>query len=59
MILMAVNIVAVTWFGELESFFSMIKILGIFLFILLGIGMSILVFSYPSYRSQRKFWTDR
>lgn len=48
MILMAVNLVAVKWFGELESFFSIIKILGIVLFILLGIGLSVSYFHTQS-----------
>ncbi|MGQ7899234.1 amino acid permease, partial [Enterococcus faecium] len=55
MILMAVNLVAVKWFGELESFFSIIKILGIFLFILLGIGLSVSDFHTQSIGIKENF----
>lgn len=57
MILMAVNLVAVKWFGELESFFSIIKILGIVFFYFIGYRFERLIFSYPVYRNQSKFWT--
>ncbi|WP_165005660.1 MULTISPECIES: amino acid permease [unclassified Enterococcus] len=36
-----INMIAVKWFGELESVFSIIKIIGILLFILLGTGLCI------------------
>ncbi|ENZ5598866.1 amino acid permease [Enterococcus hirae] len=45
--LVIINVVAVRWFGELESLFSTIKIFGILLFILLGIGVCFLYFKSP------------
>lgn len=56
-VLVVVNIVAVRWFGELESFFSTIKIFGIFLFILLGIGISIWHFQTPHIGVKENFGT--
>lgn len=45
--LLFINVVAVRWFGELESCFSTIKILGILLFIFLSIGLSIQYLHIP------------
>ncbi len=56
-VLVIVNIVAVHWFGELESFFSTIKIFGIFLFILLGFGISMRYFHTPTIGVKENFET--
>lgn len=55
MILMAVNLVAVKWFGELESFLNHQDFGDCFYFI--GYRFERLIFSYPVYRNQSKFWT--
>ena len=56
MILMAVNLVAVKWFGELESFSQSSRSWG-FSFYLIGYRIECLRFSYPVYWNQSKFWT--
>lgn len=54
MILMAVNLVAVKWFGELESFLNH-QDLGDFPFILLGIGLSVSDFHTQSIGIKENF----
>ncbi|GLQ88560.1 D-serine/D-alanine/glycine transporter [Dyella flagellata] len=60
LLLLALNLTAVRWFGELEFWFALIKIVAIMVLIVVGLGMVIFGFTSPSgqHAQLANLWND-